>query len=227
MWIVGQNKASVLKIRLLPVFGNVPLELNGPYYHLNSKDSTKIKTFKFYLSNLELEAENGKLFFEKNSYHLIDAEETESTEFTTVVESADYIYFNCSIGVDSAKNTAGILSGDLDPVKGMFWAWNTGYIAAKLEGVSPLCKTKGQEFDFHVGGYMYPFNSFRKMRFQLPVGKFKQGKTTVIELFADVSEWLKDVDLKVMNHIVVPGKEAMKMADNYKAMLKIKSVSTE
>lgn len=227
MWIMGQNKASVLKIRVLPVFGNIPLQLNGPFYRVNKKDSVKIKTLKFYLSDLGLETEKGKIFLEENSYHLIDAEETESTEFTVAIDNADYISFSCSIGVDSAKNTAGILSGDLDPVKGMFWAWNTGYIAAKLEGVSSLCKTKGQEFDFHIGGYMHPFNSFRKMRFQLPGGKFMKGKTTVIELFADVSEWLKDVDLEKVNHIVVPGKEAMKMADNYKAMLKLKSISVE
>lgn len=226
--MVGQNQASVLKIRIKPVFGKLPLELNGPSYHLENKDSVKIKTLKFYLSNLKLETENGKLFSEKYSYHLVDVEEEETMEFTLAgIESENFIYLNCAIGVDSAKNTAGILNGDLDPAKGMFWAWNTGYIAAKLEGASPVCKTKDHEFDFHIGGYLYPFNSFREVRFQLQPKQFVKGKTTVIELLADVSTWFKKVNLQDINHIVVPGKEAMKMADNYEEMLKLKSISVE
>lgn len=226
--MVGQNQASVLKIRIRPVFGKLPLELNGRFYPLENKDSVKIKTLKFYLSNIKLETEDKNYFSENYSYHLIDAEEEETMEITLKdIGSENFVFLKCALGVDSAKNTAGILNGDLDPAKGMFWAWNTGYIAAKLEGVSPVCKTKDHEFDFHVGGYRQPFNSYREMEYKLTPRQFVKGKTTVIELLADVSVWFKNVDLQQTNHIVVPGKEAMRMADNYKEMLKLKSVSVE
>jgi hypothetical protein len=41
------------------------------------------------------------------------------------------------LGVDSARNVSGIQTGALDPARGMFWTWNSGYVMAKIEGSSP------------------------------------------------------------------------------------------
>ncbi|MDN3675869.1 hypothetical protein QWY90_00740 [Flavobacterium paronense] len=57
------------------------------------------------------------------------------------------------------------MDGDLDPTKGMYWAWQSGYINIKIEGKSTSCKTRNNEFQFHIGGYREPNYMMRKVEF--------------------------------------------------------------
>jgi hypothetical protein len=170
------------------------------------------------LSGLVLTFENGEKYSEANSYHLIDAEDPSSMKISLQNVPAGKItsvYFN--IGVDSAASVSGALSGALDPVKGMYWAWNSGYINAKLEGV---CKSnngkKSLPFEFHVGGYMQPYYAIRSVK--LPVATAAEKLT----LQADVSTWFEGTDLKTQHSVMIPGKEAMEVADKYSKMFSIK-----
>ena len=67
------------------------------------------------------------------------------------------------IGIDSITNVSGAMGGDLDPTKGMYWTWQSGYINFKLEGTSPDCPARKNEFQFHLGGYAYPNASVQKI----------------------------------------------------------------
>ena len=69
------------------------------------------------------------------------------------------IAFN--LGIDSITNVSGAQGGDLDPTKGMYWAWQSGFINIKLQGTSNSCPPPKNEFEFHLGGYQYPFNSLQ------------------------------------------------------------------
>jgi len=60
------------------------------------------------------------------------------------------------LGVDSALNDAGVHPGDLDPVHGMYWSWQTGYIHLKLEGELELPGQVKQSFVYHIGGFTRP-----------------------------------------------------------------------
>ena len=42
--------------------------------------------------------------------------------------------FDLYLGVDSVLNYNGVHEGALDPINGMYWTWQTGYIHCKLEG---------------------------------------------------------------------------------------------
>jgi hypothetical protein len=55
------------------------------------------------------------------------------------------------------------MAGDLDPIKGMYWAWQSGYINMKIEGKSSSCRTRKNEFQFHIGGYLSPYYAMRKV----------------------------------------------------------------
>ena len=91
------------------------------------------------------------------------------------------------------------MGGDLDPTKGMYWAWNSGYINFKLEGTSPLCQTRNNEFSFHLGGYSQPYPSFQTIK--LPIKKSKE--LTVVVNFAD---FFDQVNLTKQNKVMSPGK---------------------
>jgi hypothetical protein len=47
-----------------------------------------------------------------------------------------------SAGIDSLTSTAGIQKGVIDPINGMYWAWQSGYVNFKIEGKSSSCPTR-------------------------------------------------------------------------------------
>ncbi len=56
------------------------------------------------------------------------------------------------LGTSADLNSSGAHSGDLDPMQGMYWAWHSGYINFKLEGVYSK-NGNYQEFRYHIGGF--------------------------------------------------------------------------
>jgi hypothetical protein len=216
----AQNAAkSVCNLRLKPVFSGKPLILGSYKYGTPKGDTVTIDRFRFYISAIQLFYSDGRTYTESNSYHLVDAEDNESLSFAlknTPVGQINAITFN--IGVDSAASVSGALSGALDPVKGMYWAWNSGYINAKLEGT---CKQKpGQKqnaFEFHIGGYLAPFYALRSVK--LPLEKPMNAKN--IEIACDAAVWLEEVDLRKENSVVIPGEEAMRVANRYAKMFSV------
>lgn len=106
------------------------------------------------------------------------------------------------IGIDSATNVSGAMGGDLDPTKGMYWAWQSGYINVKIEGTSSVCNTRNHEFQFHLGGYLPPHYALQTLHF--PVKNPQQ-----IQIDIDIQKFLKNIDLARQNHIMSPSKEAV------------------
>ena len=215
------NKDSLL-IQFKPVFHDKELVLNTQSYFNKAGDTISISKFRFYASSVTVLYLDGSIFSEKNSYHLLDASES-STLFLNVhantAKQISSVSFN--IGVDSLTSVSGALDGDLDPAKGMYWAWNSGYINAKLEG-NVVSKTGNREIEFHIGGYMKPYYAIREVKLKLSQYEsfFIKEHLTII---ADVSAWFENTDLKTQSRIVTPGAEAMKMADNYINMFRIEN----
>ena len=105
------------------------------------------------------------------------------------------------------------MAGDLDPTKGMYWAWQSGYINMKMEGKSSSCKTRKNEFQFHIGGYMKPNYAMRKVELV--------SKNQNLNITIDVAEFFSELKLSETNSIMIPGKKAMKLADYSIKMFKI------
>ncbi len=210
-FVLRPNKDIIIEIK--PSFNNKPLILEKEKYHTQNGDSIYIDRFRFYISSLKLYFANGNIFEEKNSYHLIDAEDSLRLFFKlpdVPQEQITKIEFN--IGVDSLANVSGALGGDLDPVNGMYWAWNSGYINAKLEGRSKSCKTLHNTFEFHIGGYLNPYKSIQHV--SLPLN----NNSNKIILKANAAAWFKNIQLNQTNKIVMPNAQALMMAENYKLM---------
>ena len=55
-------------------------------------------------------------------------------------------------GVDSAIQVGGVGTGALDPLRGMYWTWQTGYVQWKMEGA---IRVDGVEspLELHLGGF--------------------------------------------------------------------------
>lgn len=217
-----------LHIVIEPEFAGKPLVLSKQLYRTGNNDSLFIDAFRCYLSCFRLSA-NGHFLPTDSTCHLIDAEDPQTLEFVLPnIPAGMYDEINFNIGVDSLSNVSGAMGGDLDPTKGMYWAWNTGFINAKLEGRSEACKTLHHVFEFHIGGFMAPFNTIRQV--SLLINNFtvsSNNKTTTIRLRVDLSAWFNNIQLKETNSIVMPSAKAMTMADNYTKMFSIVPVNIQ
>lgn len=191
------------KLVFHPTFFNQTLKPEV-YYKLNAKDSIQITSFKFYISQLELLNGSETVWKEQSSFHLIDAFD-EKTSVLSVPSNITFTKIKFQIGIDSLTNVSGAMGGDLDPTKGMYWTWQSGYINFKLEGNSNLCKTRHNEFQFHLGGYQQPFNCLQTV--------FVQVKSKAnITLNMDVAKLLLYIQLSELNHIMSPSKEAVELS---------------
>jgi len=198
-----------------PMFGKEKLVLSKQYFISNSNNNIQIDVFKFYISNVEFYNNDQLLYKEKNSYHLIDAED--STSFILPINFLSKTWFNLikfNIGIDSITNYGGAMGGDLDPTKGMYWTWQNGYINFKLEGKSNLIGANNNEFTFHLGGYQNTFSTLQTLQF--PV-QYLSG----IQINIAIDKWINEIDLSKQNHIMSPSKEAVILSNKLPAIFSI------
>ena len=101
-------------------------------------------------------------------------------------------------GVDSALNFQGVHGGDLDPIHGMYWTWQTGYIHCKIEGIF-INGEKQIPIVFHLGG----FDSFTDGPFE--IAELKKDQSTLILDLGPAINWALE---NGVNQVMSPGKKA-------------------
>lgn len=137
---------------------NEELELGKSYFSPTLNDSFKIDVLRFYITNIGFDFAGAPFGEMEKEYHLIDF----SNDSSTVVNietplHGDHLTFQ--LGVDSLINAGGAMDGVLDPVNGMYWSWQSGYVNFKMEGSSPMCQTRNNKFNLHLGGFLSPNQS--------------------------------------------------------------------
>jgi len=226
--ITATNTGTV-KISFVNTVKGKPLQLNTGSYANPFGEAYTVSKFKYYISHVSLIT--GKaVFFETESYHLVDESKPDDLHFSFAVSAGNYTTLNFMLGVDSLHNVSGAQTGALDPLNDMFWTWNTGYVMAKMEGRSPQSKLVNNKLEFHIGGFMGENNVLKNITLNFPPGKIlniQEGKTSEIIIEADMDTWWQQPnDIKITNHAVcsTPGALAKKIADNYSKMFSIKNV---
>ena len=203
---------TTIAIHFIPCYGKEALHLQDSAYQSTDGDSVEISLFKFYVSEIELLLDNKLVWKEANSFHLINAAEEASEQLpVTIPAGIQFNQLKFKLGIDSVTNVAGAMGGDLDPMKGMYWTWQSGYINFKFEGISPQCKTRHHAFTYHLGGYHSPFASAQAIRLAVVPGKN-------IAIAVDTRKLLKGVDVSKINMIMTPGKEAVLIAEKAASM---------
>ncbi len=198
-----------------PCYGKDFLQLTDSGYQSKDKDSITISLFRFYVSGIEL-WNDGKRVWEEKNYHLINASDTSTFKISlSNIYTINYNKIIFNLGIDSTTNVSGAMGGDLDPMKGMYWAWQSGYINVKLEGTSPLCKTRNNGFEFHLGGYHTPVNALQTI--ELPL-----KSSDKIEVFIDLKQLLTNIDLSKTNQLMSPSKEAVELSRKLSKVFEIR-----
>ncbi|WP_308005314.1 MbnP family protein [uncultured Chryseobacterium sp.] len=201
-FLFSQN--VVTGIQFSPVWASEKLEIEKKY--TLKDDVVSISKLKFYVSDICFKKSGKTVFKTPEKSYLIDSENRLKIDFDkNSTEDFDEIQFN--IGIDSLTNVSGAMGGDLDPVNGMYWSWQSGYINFKIEGNSERSGAVHKDFQFHVGGYLKPFETLQTVILPL-----KRNQNII---FVDVSRFLSEIDLNKTHSVMSTGENAVVLARQF------------
>lgn len=223
----SESGTSELRVSFRLLHQGEPLTTGTDYIN-SSGESYQVDVCKFYVSNIRVIGTGGQSASEKESYHLVDHANPESRELKLMLARGTYTQLEFMIGVDSLRNVSGAQTNALDPMLGMFWTWNSGYIFAKLEGRSPVSTAPRQAFTYHIGGFRTGENALRRILLTMPAAKpIQVGKTSLVVIDVDLSKWFDathTISIAREASVMTPGVAAMKIADNYATMFSLTNV---
>jgi len=196
LFIATSSFLSFSQLNFQCNFQRDPLKLDS-IYEVNKGEFLSVKELKFYFSNFLFYNEKGEVLYHSDTLIFYDLEEGSRrlllSEALVGVNKIEFL-----LGLDSAKNVSGALEGPYDPLLGMYWAWNTGYINFKLKGTANWISNLKNDFEFHIGGYRAPYGASQKC---ILIAK---GSTFYLDLDAFLQSW----NLQEINHLMVPGEKA-------------------
>jgi len=168
----------------------------GKWYQLRS-DSLTFQEIKCYLSDFTFEKEGRKQVIVGPI--LFDAEDSSTWTILKNFPVKDYKSISFHFGMDSLYHVSEILEGPLNPMNGMYWAWNSGYIQFKCTGNSSSLPISDQQFEYHLGGYRQPYETM------VPVELVLKGT----HLILDLKPFFENtVNFQQAQRIMIPGKTA-------------------
>lgn len=225
----------VLRFKPVVEYDTVDMKFDTVTYKNFFKESFKVKAFKFYIHDIELvNTDSNKVYRVGNDkYYLIDFADTNSIKLKLAVLPYKYNRIGFILGVDSARNVSGAQTDALDPAKGMFWTWNTGYIMAKLEGTSPASSAPSNMFEYHIGGFKQAESVIKRISLLFPFGEnvdMKSGQTTEINVAADVYDWFNnphDIRIAANPAVMTPGTLSQQVAENYSKMFTVVKITND
>ncbi len=176
-------------------WGTEPIRLEK-YYFLG-KDSLMFHELKLYLSDFQFEKETRKQVLV--GPHFIDLEDPSSLRLFPDFLVAEYQSLRFHFGLDSSYHVSESVDGPLNPMNGMYWAWNSGYIQFKCTGTSSSISLTDQTFEYHLGGYRQPFKTIESIHLAI------KGNTLIL----DIKPFFEQtVDFQEVKHVMIPGKLA-------------------
>lgn len=200
------QQSTAVTISFIPTFANREIAAEEQYASPSGQDSFLIEVLRFYISGIRLYEGDKVVFTERDGYHLVDIATPESRRVRiNLPEGTRFDHLRFYLGVDSATNTAGAMGGDLDPVNGMYWTWQSGYINFKLEGKSRRCPARNNRFEFHLGGYRAPACALQEISFPVQ-------QASGVNIYLPVDRFLQQTDIGTQYAVMIPGAAAVALS---------------
>lgn len=224
----------IINFKAVVQYDSAELEL-GTAYKNYFNESFTVEKFRFYIHDIALiNSDSNKVYrLKTDQYFLVDFADSVSTQIKIGVLPYTYNKISFTLGVDSTHNVSGAQAGALDPAKGMFWTWNTGYIMAMLEGTSPVSTASGK-FAYHIGGFKKGEDVNQFLTLLFPFGKkvdVQSGKIVNINITADAYDWFNsphDIKIRTNPTVMEPGGVlAQQVAENYSKMFTVAEINNE
>jgi len=208
-----------------------PLQ-SGTDYINGAGETYTVSSFKLYVSSFSFQnSGTSQISTIDPSVFLINMQDPASMKANVILSAGQFNQLTFYVGVDSTRNVSGAQTGSLDPVNGMFWTWNTGYIFARFEGSSPVSTNVGNSFVYHIGGFRTDENAIRKITLDFPGDQIITSGNigTEIQVDIDLDRWFTGVNnISIASTPVwmTPGGLSLQIADNYATMFSIQDIIT-
>lgn len=205
--------------------GDLPFSPDSVYTNA-AGEALSIRRMKFYMTGIGLSSASGHSPH-SDIHYLVDATDRGTHILHLSFPTGSYTGLRFLLGVDSIYNVSGARSGALDPLNGMFWTWQTGYVMAKLEGNSPASPRPNGFFEYHIGGYKGEYKVQKMVELALPAGtsgELKKNQTIQLKIAVDLLSWFRGTEnLSIARSPIctTPGPLALKIAGNYSSMFRI------
>ena len=198
------------QLSIIPTWNKKPLELQHVYLTQNN-DSISFSTLKIYFSDFRFKDKISGRITSIDTLIFYDLADSSTHSFFNDLNLSNYESVAFTLGLDSSKNVSGELENAYDPLLGMYWAWNTGYINLKIMGESSAVPTNSHEFEFHLGGYRSPFATAQTIQIDL------NDQYIYFDLEKLFSE---SINLTKNHHIMLPCKDAFLISQGISACFK-------
>lgn len=202
---------SDVVLHFSPMYASAKMQLDSVY--VAGGDTVSFSDFRLYISRLQLYRRSACVYkTDETKAFLLDWSVPGTCSITLPVSmDADSISF--AVGIDSTISCSGVFAGDLDPVKGMYWAWQSGFINWKLEGTCSALASRNHKFQLHIGGYMQPYSTLRFVGFSL-------SRNRVLNLSIDLDALLQQIDIRKNYETVSPSAKAVIIAQILASLIK-------
>jgi hypothetical protein len=179
---LGTKCKSSNRVNITNLIGTDAFHLDSTYTNA-AGEAYNAYILKYYISHMKLVNENGERV-ELYAHELIDQAVPSSLELgDVIIPDGHYTSIEFNLGVDSLHNHSGDQAGDLDPMYGMIWTWNTGYIFFKHEGYF-TSSTSGTEQPL-----IYHYGTDRALvPISLPIELHADRSASVINLQFDLNK---------------------------------------
>lgn len=214
---------GTLKVKFVNHSDGEPISLDEMKYTNQAGNDYLVSQLLYYISNIKLLGCECGEFAEEESYHLIKLQDdpnqgglVDENSFSLKAPVGTYKKIDFAVGVDEVRNHSGDKVDALDPINGMFWGWNTGYIFLKIEGDFNNSDSERKKFTFHIGGD----EAYREITLEFDSNvEVKENETTELTIYTNVNEIFSSPNLLDFNSFkgtTSPGEDANMVADNYR-----------
>jgi hypothetical protein len=194
----------IVRITFFSEMNGEIIELNKEIRITSSNEKLNVTKLKFYVSHLSFYKDEQLVWQNNDLAHLMDAENDMSIKLT-IKKNIEFNKIKFGLGIDSLTNVSGALDGDLDPLKGMYWTWQSGYVNFKMEGTSTAIRSESQRFEYHLGGYSAENNTFNTIDLTV-------GNSEAINIAIDFNKFLSDFNVVTHVNVMSPGKVAVDLS---------------
>lgn len=194
-----------LQIRFDNMLGNEDFQLQKNY--VIKGRNYKFENFRYWISNIRLQKDDGSWYAIPNSYYLIEetgAIDIQEGKFKYAarkredvilrdIQEGRYKAIEFGIGVDKEKNdNLSITAGELSQLNGMTnvsWMWHTSYIFSSLTGMIENNTSKVLKLETGLN------DNYRTVKINLAtIISVETGKNATISLKGDILTLLQGLD---------------------------------
>jgi hypothetical protein len=185
-----------IRLQLRHTWGHIPIEVSN----------TPVNKAQFYVHNFSI-SQLGKTLLYIPQPQLFTALSDSLFSTTFFITDTAELEIAFTIGLPDSVLQNGIGEGVLDPLNGMFWTWQTGYVFVKCEA-----SVHQQKYSYHIGGMAPSPDARRTFTAQLKLPAGAQNIQWVVNWEQLVTP-IQNNPIPVTCH--APGPLAMLLADRF------------